>query len=215
MTESFIHTELWKMTVLMFVCSFILASIFVSVYHVHKTNNKYGQEKEEEWRMSVSSLGVGCLGTPFLLMANIGGFGSLLFWLTTGQQEWRIQASYAESKRDDLVSVMTQKHPSVTAHYDELKRLILDTDAYIKALEQELKTISSASERSNCARKLNTAKKKQTELLRHVRRHEECAGELYFAQFLTNLGTRFHEDEILSRLEEIYEESKIQIKSIK
>lgn len=203
------------MTVLMFVCSFFLASIFVSVYHVHKTDNKCGQAREEEWNLSISSLGVGCLGTPILLMANIGGFGSLLIWLITGHQGWKEQAVYAEEKRDELVAVMAQKHPSVTAHYNELKRLIQDADEYIKALEQELKTISTASERRNCARKLEAAQKKQMELIRHARKHEECAGELYFAQFLTNLGTRFQEDEILSRLEEIYEESKRQTKSIK
>ncbi len=212
MTDSFVHTEFWKMTVLMFVCSFFLASIFVAVHHLFKSEKKYGMEKEEEFAQGMKSCCVGCMGTFFLMMTNIGGFGALFVWLCTGKETYQSRVENAESIRSELVSTFSQETPSIKAHYDELRRLAEDNETYIAQLEKEMETLISEQARRNCSRKIAAAKKLEDGIIADIRKYEECAGELYFARFLTNLGTRFDKDDILERMEDIYAESKRQKK---
>lgn len=210
MSESFVHSEFWKMTVLMFVCSFFLASIFVAVHHFFKSDKKYGADNDEEFGLGMKSCCIGCFGTFFLMTTNIGGFGALSIWLITGEESYKSRVENAESIRTELVSVLAQENPSVKAHYDELKRLLVENNSYIDQLEQELETITSDSARHECTRKIAAAKKLGSGILSDIRKYEEFGGELYFARFLTNLGTRFDKGDILDRLEEIYAESKRQ-----
>ena len=210
MSESFVHSEFWKITVLIFVCSFFLASIFVAVHHFFKSDKKYGIEKEEEFRLGMRSCSIGCFGTFFLMTTNIGGFGALITWIITGEESYKFRVENAESIRTELVSVLAQENPSVKEHYDELKKLMDDNNSYIEQLEQELQTLTSDSARRECTRKIASAKKLESGILSDIRKYEELAGELYFARFLTNLGTRFDKGDILDRMEEIFAESKRQ-----
>lgn len=210
MSESFVHSEFWKMTVLMFVCSFFLASIFVAVHHFFKSDKKYGADNDKEFGLGMRSCGIGCFGTFFLMTTNIGGFGALAIWLITGEESNKSRVENAASIRSELVSVLAQENPSVKAHYDELVRLVFENNSYIVQLEQNLNTITSDSARRECTRKIAAAKKLESGILSDIRKYEEFAGELYFARFLTNLGTRFDKGDILDRMEEIFAESKRQ-----
>lgn len=212
--DFFRDSEIVETSAQLFLFSILLASLFLGAFYMNKRKTcSYSADQDRLEQSGCSCWSMGCvsvliLGGLYLYCCSVVFNRTVHSDSDSGNMQHSTQVNKPTASRTGVMSVLARERPHIFSHYEELQYHIAKNKAHIKKLEDALSTISTNSGRLGQIKNISSAKKMLKGYCRSASLIEEYAGKLYFARFLSNLGTRFETSDIERRLENVYRDSK-------
>lgn len=212
--DFFRDSEFVKTSAQLFLLSVLLASLFLGAYYMNKRKTcSYSVEQDRLERRGCTCWSMGCVSVVILGVVYLYCFmymfnRAVQSFSDSGNTQHITQVNKPTVSKTGVMSVLAQERPYIFSHYEELQHQIAENTAYIEKLEASLSGMSTNTGRLGQVKSISSAKQKLKGIRRTASAIEENAGQLYFARFLSNLGTRFETSDIERRLENVYRDSK-------